>query len=377
MKPAKPILYLVVVASIAGLVYGAVYLRGVRAEQHAQVAPPAPAPWALHSANVTHETVTTGFMALAVKKADSEISITPQIAGTILSMGPREGQSFQPGTILAQIDATEINDEIAVAQANLDSAIQQEAFLLDELTRQQTLLEKGFTTQEKAENAHAIYIAAQKNVTALRHQLAQLKTRRGYTVITADKSGTIAARLAEPGDLAAPGRPIYLLSVAGKTRFSIKVPQSVLVQLEPGSLVELNSGGSSVMARLTRINRTLDSLSMGSVEIDLTDAPFNLPAGARVPARVITGQVKDALTVPVTAIALSADGNSGFVVKVVGGDDNATLQKVPVEIIRAATERAAVSGDLMPGDRVITAQQAVLLKLKTGDAAIIAKGMAQ
>lgn len=39
MKPAKPILYLVVVASIAGLVYGAVYLRGVRAEQHAQVAP--------------------------------------------------------------------------------------------------------------------------------------------------------------------------------------------------------------------------------------------------------------------------------------------------------------------------------------------------
>ena len=377
MKTSSVISYVAALAVTGALVFGAVYLRTERTRQHDEVKTPVLMPWALHSTKVVQKTVTSGFMALATKKADSEILVASQISGTILSMGPREGQPFQPGTILARIDSVQVNEEIASLQANMDAALQQEVFLKKELSRQQTLLKKGFTTEEKTENARTTFIAAREKVTALKHQLVQLKTRRSYTVITTDKSGTIAARLAEPGNLAAPGKPIYRLSVAGKTRFSVKVPQSVLNQLYVGSLVEMNSGGNKVVAPLTRINRTLDSLSMGSVDIDLAASPFKLPAGARIPARVVTGQVKDALSVPITSIAWSADGKSGFVVRVVGDGDKATLEKVPVIIIRSSSDGVAVKGDIKAGERVIVAQQAVLLKLKTGDAVIIAKGMSQ
>ena len=377
MKISKILSYTTALVIAGGVVFGAVYLRGVRAAQHAQVAPPVQTPWALHSAKVKQETVTSGFLALATKKADSEVLIAPQISGTIISMGPREGQTFQPGTILARIDATQINDEIDALKANLQSAIQQEKFLKRELERQKTLLKKGFTTEEKTESARTSYIAAREKVTATRHQLAQLKTRRSYAVITTDKSGTVAARLAEPGNLAAPGKPIYRLTVSGKTRFSVKVPQSVLENLKIGGLVELNAGNKKILAPVTRINQTLDSLSMGSVDIDLAAAPFKLPAGARLPARVITGQVKNALSVPITAIAWAADGKSGFVVKVTGDDDKIVLQKLPVKVIQSSPSGAAIKGDVKPGDRVVIAQQAVLLKLQSGDAAIIAEGMNQ
>ncbi len=377
MKISKILSYTTALVIAGAVVFGAFYLRGVRAEQRAQVAPPVQTPWALHSAKVKEETVTSGFLALATKKADSEVLIAPQISGTIISMGPREGQAFQPGTILARIDAIQINDEINVLKANLQAARQQEKFLMRELGRQKTLLKKGFTTEEKTESARATFVGAREKVTALNHQLSQLKTRRSYTVITTDKSGTVAARLAEPGNLAAMGKPIYRLTMAGKTRFSIKVPQSILEKLQTGGLVELNSGNHKIMAPITRINQTLDSLSMGSIDIDLDAAPFKLPAGARLPARVITGQIKNALSVPITAIAWSADGKGGFIVKVVMKDDTTTLQKVPVKVLQSSPKGAAIKGDVKAGDKVVIAQQAVLLKLQTGDAATIVEGMTQ
>lgn len=377
MNISKTISYTTALVVTGAVIFGAVYLRGVRAEQHGQVAAPVQTPWALHSAKVKQETITSGFLALATKKADSEILIAPQISGTITSMGPREGQSFQPGTILARIDATQINDEINALKANLKAARQQEKFLKKELERQQTLHIKGFTTEEKAENARTNYFSAREKVVALGHQVSQLETRRGYSIITANRSGTVAERLAEPGNLATAGKLIYRLTVSGKTRFSIKVPQSVLEYLQVGGLVELNSGDRKIYVSVTRINRTLDNLSMGSVDIDLATSPFKLPVGARVPARVVTGQVKNALSVPISAIAWAADGKSGFVVKVTGDDKKAILQKIPVKIIQSSSDGAAINGDVKPGDQVVVAQQAVLLRLQTGDAATVTIGAAQ
>lgn len=377
MKISKFISYTAVIVIAGALVGGAVYLRSLRAVQRSQVPPPVIAPWALYDAKVQRKTVVSGFLALATKKADSEVLVTPQISGRIITMGPREGQIFQPGTVLAQIDRSEIDDEISALKADLDAAIQQEIFQKKELERQQALLLKGFATQENTDSAQTAYIAARKKVAALRHNLSQLKTRRSYTVITANRSGTVADRLAEPGDIAALGKPIYRLSVSGKTRFSIKVPQSVMDNLHVGGPVVMTSGDKVFNARLTRINLTLDSLSMGSVDIDLASSPFKLPAGARVPVRVITSQIKDALSVPITAIAWSKDGRNGFVVKAAGDGDKVTLKKIPVKILEASADGAAIRADVKPGDRVIVAQQAVLLKLKTGDRAIVARGVNQ
>ena len=377
MKIPKTIKYLAVIVGIALLVFGAISLRLARTKEHAHAAPPVPAPWALHSAPVEQKTITSAFLALATKKADSEVMITPQISGTLTAMGPREGQAFKPGTVLARIDPSQINDKISALTANINAAKEQESFLKKELARQQMLLTKGFSTEEKTESAQTAYLAAKEKTLSLNHQISQLKTQRSYTVITADNSGTVAARLAEPGNLAVPGKPIYRLSVDGITRFSVMVPQAVLNQLQIGSAVELSAGNKNITTHITRINQTLDPLSMGSVNIDLETAPFALPVGARIPARVITKETDNALYVPITAIAWSADGKSGYVVKVVDGADQPSLQKIPVAISQASSEGAAIKGDVKPGDQVIIAQQAVLLKLKSGDPVIVAKGAIQ
>ena len=144
MKISKILFYSATVMVAGALVVGAVILRNQRAIQHTKVAPPVVAPWALHSARVQHQTVTSGFLALATKKADSEVVVTPQISGTIIAMGPREGQEFQPGTVLARIDDSQINDEISALKADLDAAVQQGEFQKKEFERQQSLLTKGF-----------------------------------------------------------------------------------------------------------------------------------------------------------------------------------------------------------------------------------------
>jgi len=377
MRTNTTLFYLVTVIIAGGLVYGAVNLRGIRSEQARQVKAPIAAPWALHSAEVQLETVVSGFPALATKQADSEVFVSPQISGAILLMGPREGEAFQPGTVLAQIDSSEIEDQIAALESDLDSAIQQETFQKRELERQDILLKKGVTTEERRENVRTVYIAARNKVKSLTHQISGLETRRGYAVISARQSGIVAARMAEPGDQATPGKAIYQLSISGDSRFTVKVPQDILKKVHIGSKVVLGSGDNTITAYFTRIHPMLDDLSMGSADVDLSSSPFNLPVGARISARVITRETPNSLTVPITAIAWSADVKFGFVVKTVKAGDTFTLKRIPVEIIHAADKNAVINGELKPGDRVVIAQQAVLLKLKTGEQAVLEEGLSQ
>jgi membrane fusion protein, multidrug efflux system len=377
MQKRKWIAYAGAVGLAVLAVIGGLYLRSVRTDQRQQIAAPAPAPWALHSAPVEQRTVDSGFPALATIKASSEVLITPQISGTILAMGPREGRSFQPGEVLAKIDSSEIDDQISALNAEFASAVEQADFQKRELDRQEELLEKGFTTAENTERVRASYIAARQKAEALRHQISGLETRRSYSTIVADSSGLIADRMAEPGDLAAPGKPIYRLTISGNTRIEVMVPQSVLEKLQVGSKIVLYQGDQQVVARLNRIHPTLDALSMGSAEADFAFSPFSLPSGARIPSRVITGEIENALTVPITAIAWDSGGESGFVVTATGDPDRATLRRVPVTVLLKADDAVAISGDVTPGEQVIVAQQAVLPKLQTGDVAIIDDGSVQ
>ena len=70
-------------------------------------------PWALNIAAVELGTVSQGFPVLAKVSTNSNITITGQISGTILKMGPRESMKVKAGHFLAQIDTLEIEENIA------------------------------------------------------------------------------------------------------------------------------------------------------------------------------------------------------------------------------------------------------------------------
>ena len=74
---------------------------------------------------------------------------------------------------------------------------------------------------------------------------------------------------------------------------------------------------------------------------------------------------------PSESIITSDNDKSSYIFKVNNGN---VLQKVPVTILLTGRNGVSVSGNVQPGDKVIVAQESVLLGLKDGDPVIINQG---
>ncbi len=357
------------IAVLALIGFGAFSLHGKRLEALQRTPAMNEYPWALRSVRVDKQDLTVGFPVLARMESRSEVTISPQISGVIQQLGPREGQAVKKGWLLARIDTLELENSLAALKASLVGAKADADYQAKELKRQKALLKKGFAAQDLVDRLSAQLDASRQRVKQLRGQIEALKTRLAYGTILSPVDGVIAARLQEVGDLASPGRPLYRITAEGGVKISVSVPQHVLERLAPGSKIVLTQDDREQTVRITRIFPDLDALSLGTVEADVDTMPFRLPSGARIPGRVIMNEYPGSLVVPLAAVAFSPDDSRGVVFRL-QKDDGGTgyvLKKVPVRIAARGHEGVGVTGDLQPGDRVVTAKESILLSLRDND----------
>jgi len=357
------------VAALGALAAGGFALHARRVEALQQVPTPETFPWALRTARIKRLDLTTGFPVLATLSSQAEIVIIPQISGVIRRMGPREGQPIKKDQLLVQLDTQELDNQIAALEANYQAAKGEVGLQIKELQRSETLLTKGFATQETVDRLRTALRTARQRVKQLQGEIAALKTRRKYGTILSPVDGVIADRHQEPGDLAAPGREIYRITATTGAKIGVTVPQEVAARLHEGSEITIDHGDQSLTVAVSRVFPTLDALSMGSAEADLDSIPFGLPSGARVPGRVILERWPNALVVPRTAIALAPNGKTGTMFRIGAAPEGnpARLERVEVTIIGSGRAGVAVGGAVSEGDLVAIAQENEMLKLKDGD----------
>ncbi len=372
IKTKRQLLSTTALSVIAGLLLlgGLFFLRSHVIRARADVLAPAQSPWALHVIKVGKGTITQGFPVLATLSSQDEISLKPQLSGTISFIGPRAGKKVRKGEVLVRIDTSEISNNLAALEASLVSAKANVALQAAELKRTRKLKSKGYATPEQYDKLVAALKGAQGQVGQLEAQIAATKTRIAYGIIHSPVNGSVITRNQTKGDLASPGKEIYRINVASGAKVMVSVPQEVLAGIKPGSAVVLTYGALSKTVRLTRLGPSLDALSMGTAEADIDVIPFHLPSGARVPARVVTRSNEGVLIVPLSALVLSADGQNGHVFKVerTGKNRRAVLHKINVRLVARGSEGVGVSGDLSPGDELVSAHQTVLLRLREGEA---------
>ncbi len=333
----------------------------------AALPPPAPAAIPVRTARVTNGSVSRRISTVAVIHADSTATIAAQIGGSLLEVPLREGDRVRTGEVVARIDARPLSDSLDVARARVAAAHQ--ALLTQQaiFARDQVLIDGGAIARQafdltvaQLESARAALVAAEKQEHTAGIQLS-------FATVTAPFSGTITGRLIEPGELAAPGRPIYELQRPGNVRVVSRLSQQALSQLEPGSRVTFSWEGRRVSARVSRIHPALDSSFLGVVESELGSAPFNLPNGATVHADYET-PAQSGLVVPDGALL---DGLKGsFVVRVIHGVAN----PIEVEVVTRGNSTASIRGALTAGDDVVVGLPSELMTLAKGTAVIASNG---
>jgi RND family efflux transporter MFP subunit len=154
-------------------------------------------------------------------RAKLRATIEAKVNGRIEALLVAPGQTLRAGDLIAQLDAREI-------QAKLDQAVALREQSARDLARARELLEKKTITPAEFDGAQARERVAAGAAT-------ETETMLGYTKVVAPFNGVVTRKLADVGDLAAPGKPIAEMEDPGALRFEADVPEALIGHVKIGA----------------------------------------------------------------------------------------------------------------------------------------------
>jgi RND family efflux transporter MFP subunit len=235
-------------------------------------------------------------------RAQLRTVVEAKVSGRIEQLPVVAGQRVARGDLLVQLDAREI-------RARLDQAVAMRDQADGDLQRFSSLLKQEAVTRAEFDGVQARQRVAQATVT-------EAETLLAYTLIVAPFDGIITRKLADLGDLAAPGKPLLELEDPNRLRLEINVPEALLDRVRQGASlpVRIASLEKALQGTVTEIAPSSDPGSRTFLaKIDLPDHP-GLRAGQFGRAAIAVGHFA-ALRVPASAVVHRGQMELLFVVQ--------------------------------------------------------------
>ncbi len=275
-------------------------------------------------------------------RAKRKTTVEAKVSGRIQNLTVQAGDSVQAGALLAQLDVEEI-------QARLEQALAQREQAQRDLKRMSSLLKQQAVTQQE-------YDATEARERVTRAAVAEAETMLSYAKITAPFAGVVTSKLAENGDLAAPGKPLVEIEDPQSLRFEADVPETLLSHIKAGASmpIQLPSLNREVTGIVTEISPVADINSRTiRVKYDLP-ATNDLRTGLFGRVAIPLASVKS-LRVPANAVLRRGQLEYVFVLEA----DKARLRLVKTGAVLGG-EVELVSG-LEPGERIATTEVSKLV----------------
>jgi RND family efflux transporter MFP subunit len=342
---------------VAGLI--AVRLRRVHQKETAPLAPVV-AP-AVKTARVVAERVVQTRHALGIILGADEAAVAPQVMARIVEINVREGNLARPGQVLAVLDNREFQDAVAEAEAMQAAAQIAWQAQHDAIARDQRLFEVKGIAQEQWDRSRATEAAARAQLQVAERRLDQSRARLAYCQITSPVDGVVARRLADPGDLAVPGKPMFKLVRQQSVRVRAELPPEDLPALRAGLPVTLTGAGGTLTSTVTRVFPAMGDSHLATLEVDVAEPPAGFVSGATVGVDVEIG-ASEGLSVPSEALLEGETGAWVFVV-----DARQTVHPVGVRVLTRSADKIAVEASaLQIGAAVIVARSSRFMTFAEG-----------
>lgn len=280
-------------------------------------------------------------------RARHEAQLAFRIGGKIVERLVDAGAVVKAGQPLARLDAADTALQAGAADAQYRLA---EA----DAKRYRELRAKGFVSQSALDAKETALKAAAAQAGLARNQAA-------YTTLRADRSGVVAATLAENGQVVGAGQPVLRVAQEGGREVAISIPESQLAGLKVGAPAEISVWAfdgemAHYTGRLRELAPAADPVSRtypARVSLDDADARLALGMTARVRFGPSTssGQAGGgSFIVPLTAIFQQGDKAA---VWVVAADRSISLR--PVQVAAWRDDGAVIAGGLAAGERIVSA----------------------
>lgn len=290
---------------------------------------------------VTVERIVRPVHAVGVLGAKEVVELGFKVGGVIARIAVDGGDRVARGDLLAALDLREIEAQVAKARSALAKAER-------DLARARELHADSVVTRTQLQDAETAAEVARADL-----ETAEFNQR--YASIRAPAAGVVLRRLADPGELVAPGSPVLVLGADTRgtvLRVGLADRDAMRVRLGDSAWVTLDAQpGRRLRGRVAEVAAAADPRSgTYAVEIGVEEAR-GLPSGLVGRVEIRPSSSQEMYLIPVTAL-VEADGDRATVYTL---DENATrARRVPVTVAFPEGDRVAVREGLDGVETVVT-----------------------
>ena len=295
--------------------------------------------------------------------AEFDIKVFSKIPDRIERFYVDEGDYVEKGQIIAKILATTIEQGVRQAEAALVAAKAQEANLRVEYERAQRLSKQDAMSQQQFDAVKTQYEAIQAQAEQAEAMVVSTKSQLKDATITAPISGIIGQRFYETGDMASPAMPVVSIVQMDRVKIVFDVTEGDYGRMEIGQNAEIKVRSFPdriFTGKVSKISPVLDPLTrMAKVEVLISNKDKKLKPGMFGDVTVVTGILKDVLSVPryatIENTSLAKEDGKDKVVKkysvFVIENDKALTRVLDVNYVNHV--RIAINGGVTIGEKLV------------------------
>ena len=267
---------------------------------------------------------------------DEVVTAGAKVPSTIKSIRVQVGQRVHEGQLLAIMDASVVDQQMAAMEPQIELA-------KSLYEKQQKLWAQNIGTEVQLMSAKAQYDALLKNRSAM-------KAQRDMYNIVSPIDGTIDAVSAKVGDQVMPGFPSFRVVNLNRLKAEASLGENYLGKVHEGDPVTLVFPGinDSINTKLSYVAESVDPASRAFVVQVRLSGNKKLHPNMSCIMKISNYENKHALVVPVSVIQKTSGGLAVYIA------DGNVAKSVSVTTGRNSNGMVEVLTGLKPGDKVIT-----------------------
>jgi len=276
-------------------------------------------------------------------KVDGEdnIAVSAQMAGAITSVFVKEGDQVRKGQVLAQIDNSVMQQQLASTKQQLD-------FATNMYNKQKSLWDQQIGSEVQ-------YLTSKNNKENLEKALATLNDQLEMTRIKSPINGSVEEVNLKVGQMASPGLAAIRVVNFSTVKVVAEIAEAYAPKVKPGDKVivyfpdfntEIVSQIRFTSKYINPINRTFQS------EVRLGASKVEYRANMMAVVKINDYHNASAFAVPITLIRESQSGKFIYVAK----EENGKLvaRRLPVTVGSTYNGLAEITSGIAKGDKIIT-----------------------
>lgn len=289
------------------------------------------------------------FAAEGQAQPDRQTALRAEVSGQIAEVLVDKGAMLDDGQLVARFDASDLEAQVAQAEAEVDRADR-------EFRNAESLRDRGIATEDRVSQARATLAAAEAQLTRARTQLEDAEIRAPF-------AGRLNELSIDAGEFVSAGTEVGRVLDRDPLTVVIQIPQQALSRVAEGQAARIRFiTGEERDGTVVFLGENADAETRTfRAEIEVANPDSALPSGLSAQVRIPTGEVEAHFISP-AVLSLGPTGELG--VKTLDAEDAVVFN--PVAIERAQTDGIWVSG-LPATARIITIGQGFVSAGETVD----------